>query len=127
VPRRSTLTLAERESLFAVPTDEAELIRRYAFSEQELSVIQQHRGDHNRLGFAVQLCYMRYPGYILPVAPAARPPLSEAFCPNKARCPLYARVQSVVHPWPKSRFSELYKCIYCRRSRPQRRNFAHRD
>jgi TnpA family transposase len=66
VPRRSTLTLAERESLFAVPTDEAELIRRYAFSEQELSVIQQHRGDHNRLGFAVQLCYMRYPGYILP-------------------------------------------------------------
>jgi hypothetical protein len=49
-----------------VPTDEVELIRRYAFSEQELSVIQQHRGDHNRLGFAVQLCYMRYPGYILP-------------------------------------------------------------
>jgi Domain of unknown function (DUF4158) len=66
VPRRSTLTLAERESLFAVPTDEVELIRRYAFSEQEFSVIQQHRGDHNRLGFAVQLCYMRYPGYILP-------------------------------------------------------------
>ena len=43
MPRRSTLTLAERESLFAVPTDEAELIRCYAFSEQELSVIQQHR------------------------------------------------------------------------------------
>ena len=64
MPRRSTLTLAERESLFAVPTDEVELIRRYAFSEQELSVIQQHRGDHNRLGFAVQLCYMRYPGYM---------------------------------------------------------------
>ena len=65
MPRRSTLTLAERESLFAVPTDEVELIRGYAFSEQELSVIQQHRGDHNRLGFAVQLCYMRYPRYVL--------------------------------------------------------------
>ena len=51
MPRRSILTPAERESLFAVPTDEVELICRYAFSEQELSVIQQHRGDHNRLGF----------------------------------------------------------------------------
>ncbi|MGA8476907.1 MAG: DUF4158 domain-containing protein [Chthoniobacterales bacterium] len=50
MPRRSTLTPAERESLFAVPTDEVELVRRYAFSEQELSVIQQHHGGHSRFG-----------------------------------------------------------------------------
>jgi hypothetical protein len=127
VPRRSTLTLAERESLFAVPTDEAELIRRYAFSEQELSVIQQHRGDHNRLGFAVQLCYMRYPGYILPVAPAARPPLSEAFCPNKARCPLMPEF----NPWsilgPRGVSPHCINVYIVVAPAPQRRNFAHRD
>ena len=27
--------------------------------------MRQHRGDANRLGFAVQLCLPRYPGYAL--------------------------------------------------------------
>jgi hypothetical protein len=30
-----------------------------------LATVRQHRGDHNRLGFAVQLCYLRYPGRVL--------------------------------------------------------------
>src|SRR5208283_5135323 len=30
------------------------------------SIIKQHRGAANQLGFAVQLCYMRYPGIVLP-------------------------------------------------------------
>jgi TnpA family transposase len=30
-----------------------------------LAAVRQHRGDHNRLGFAVQLCYLRYPGRVL--------------------------------------------------------------
>src|SRR5699024_2264137 len=49
-----------------------ELIRHYTFSEPELAVISQRRGAHNRLGFAVQLCYLRYPGVALPTD--ARPP-----------------------------------------------------
>ncbi|MGO9016192.1 MAG: Tn3 family transposase [Dissulfurispiraceae bacterium] len=65
--RRSLLTAAERASLFAFPSDEDELVQHYSFSEKDLSLIFQHRGDHNRLGFAVQLCYLRYPGYALPV------------------------------------------------------------
>jgi TnpA family transposase len=40
-------------------------IRHYTFSEAELSLIRQHRGAANRLGFAVQLSCMRYPGIIL--------------------------------------------------------------
>lgn len=30
-----------------------------------MSLIRQRRGDANRIGFAVQLCLLRYPGYAL--------------------------------------------------------------
>ena len=66
MPRRSRLTPAERLGLLAFPVTDDELIRLYTFSEPDLSFIRQRRGDHNRLGFAVQLCYLRYPGFILP-------------------------------------------------------------
>ena len=65
MPRRSILSAAERESLLAPPDDPNDLIRHYTLSETDLSVIRQRRGAANRLGFAVQLCYMRYPGVIL--------------------------------------------------------------
>ncbi len=66
MPRRSLLTPAERASLLAFPTDDDELIRNYTFSEFDLASIRHRRGNHNRLGFAVQLCYLRYPGFALP-------------------------------------------------------------
>jgi hypothetical protein len=66
MPRRSILSAAERNTLLAFPTTDDELIRHYTFSEHDLSAIQQRRGKHNRLGFAVQLCYLRYPGFALP-------------------------------------------------------------
>lgn len=73
MPRRSLLTSAERSSLLAFPTTDDELIRKYTFSTTELSAIRQRRGHHNRLGFAVQLCYLRYPGFALPTE--GEPPL----------------------------------------------------
>ena len=66
MPRRSLLTPAERASLLAFPTTDDELIRHYTSSEFDLASIRQRRGNHNRLGFAVQLCYLRYPGFALP-------------------------------------------------------------
>jgi TnpA family transposase len=66
MPRRSILSATERESLVALPNDKDELIRLYTFNDADLSRIRQHRGAENRLGFAVQLCYMRYPGIVLP-------------------------------------------------------------
>ena len=64
MPRRSILSTTERDSFFILPESKDDLIRLYTFSETDLSIIKQHRGSENRLGFAVQLCYMRYPGII---------------------------------------------------------------
>ena len=66
MPRRSLLTPAERATLVAFPTADDEVIRHYTFAEADLSAIRQRRGNHNRLGFAVQLCCLRYPGFALP-------------------------------------------------------------
>ena len=71
MPRRSLLSAAERESLLAPPDSRDELIRHYTLNEADLAIIRQHRGAANRLGVAVALCYMRYPGIVL--APKAQP------------------------------------------------------
>ncbi|MBU6140404.1 MAG: Tn3 family transposase [Proteobacteria bacterium] len=65
MPRKSILSAAECNSLLAFPEDKANFIRYYTFDESDLSIIKQHRGSENRLGFAVQLCYLRFPGIIL--------------------------------------------------------------
>jgi TnpA family transposase len=75
MPRRSILASAERESLLALPDTNEELIRHYTFSESDLSIIRQRRGAANRLGFAVLLCYLRFPGIILNVDQPPFPPL----------------------------------------------------
>lgn len=67
MPRRSILSATERESLLALPDNRDDLIRRYTLSQSDLSIIRQRRGAANRLGFAVQLCYLRYPGVVLGV------------------------------------------------------------
>jgi TnpA family transposase len=65
MPRRSILSAIKRTSLLALPESRDDLIRYYTFNESDLSLIRQHRGDTNRLGFAVQLCLLRYPSYAL--------------------------------------------------------------
>lgn len=74
MPRRSILSAAERGSLLALPDTQDELIRHYTFSEPDLSLIRQRRGDANRLGVAVQLCLLRFPGQGL--LPDATVPMS---------------------------------------------------
>jgi Domain of unknown function (DUF4158) len=64
MPHRCILP-AERTALLAFPSERSELIWLYTFSEQDLSVINQRRGDANRLGFAILMCSLRYPGRAL--------------------------------------------------------------
>jgi TnpA family transposase len=75
MPRRSILSFAERENLLLIPNAKEELIRYYTLNETDVSIISQRRGSANRLGFAVQLCYLRFPGIILEVNASPFQPL----------------------------------------------------
>jgi TnpA family transposase len=75
MPRRSILSSAARDSLFVLPDTQDEIIRYYTLTESDIAITNQHRGGANRLGFAVQLCYMRYPGRMLSAGEAPFPPL----------------------------------------------------
>jgi TnpA family transposase len=41
------------------------MVRHYTLSSEDLALINRRRGDPNRPGFAVMLCYLRFPGRIL--------------------------------------------------------------
>ena len=70
--RRQQLTEAQIAALFDPPTDQRELVRHYTLSDADLAAIRRCRGDHNRLGHALMLCYLRYPGR--PLRAGERPP-----------------------------------------------------
>ncbi|HBC3540724.1 TPA: DUF4158 domain-containing protein, partial [Vibrio parahaemolyticus] len=72
MPRKTLFTLSERETLTAFPQEHHDLVRHYLFNDADLALINQRRGKHNRLGFAIQLCYLRYPGK--PIPPDEEPP-----------------------------------------------------
>jgi Domain of unknown function (DUF4158) len=65
MPRRRSLTGAQLETLLALPADEAGLTRHWTLGDDDLAVVERRRGDHNRLGFTLQLCAFRYPGRLL--------------------------------------------------------------
>lgn len=61
---RELLTPSQRLQFYEVPEnmDQRELARYYTITPEEKSVIHQQRGAPNRLGYAVQICYLRFPG-----------------------------------------------------------------
>ena len=63
MPRRSLLSTTERQSLLCYPDCEEDLIRQYTLSDADQSLIRQRRGNANRLGIAVQMCLLRFPGH----------------------------------------------------------------
>jgi Domain of unknown function (DUF4158) len=59
------IKVQDRQKLFDVPADEDSLIRHHSLTAADRLEIDLRRRDHNKLGFAVQLCVMRYPGRVL--------------------------------------------------------------
>jgi len=62
---RHILSPQSRAALFDPPTAPAAIVRHYTFSADDLSLIRQRRRAANRLGFAVHLAYLRFPGRVL--------------------------------------------------------------
>ena len=66
------MTETQIAALFDPPTEPRELIRHYTLSVGDLAIVHRCRGEHNRLGCALMLCYLRRPGR--PLRTGERPP-----------------------------------------------------
>ena len=86
--RRQQLTETQIAELFDPPTDQRELVRHYTLSGADLAMIRRYRGEYNRLGQALMLCYLRYPGR--PLKAGERPP--------KRRCSHLSQSRSMFFP-----------------------------
>lgn len=63
---KELLTAEQREEFMHVPSSSNwDLGTYYTFSQDDLDIINNHRRDHNRLGFAIQLAVLRFPGWTL--------------------------------------------------------------
>lgn len=65
MPRRRILTEKQRDHLLSLPKDTSSMLRHYVLSDEDLAIIKPRQGINNRLGFAIQLCALRYPGRYL--------------------------------------------------------------
>jgi len=72
--RRKLLTPDERQIVLGISDDEESLIRYYTLSPQDRLQAEVRRRPHNQLGYAVQLCIMRYPGRVLGMGMGEDPP-----------------------------------------------------
>ncbi|MEJ9263401.1 DUF4158 domain-containing protein, partial [Bacillus thuringiensis] len=64
---RELLTTEERKQYMQILSDISEWILStyFSFSQHDLKIINRHRRDYNRLGFAIQLSILRYSGWTL--------------------------------------------------------------
>ncbi|PFJ39484.1 DDE transposase [Bacillus thuringiensis] len=64
---RELLTAEERKQYMQIPSDISEWILStyFSFSQHDIKIINRHRRDYNRLGFAIQLSVLRYSGWPL--------------------------------------------------------------
>lgn len=63
--QRRLLTDEERQALFGIPLDADGMARRFTLSRADQELVAARRRDANRIGFAVQLALLRYPGMAL--------------------------------------------------------------
>ncbi len=79
----------EQRALFVrIPPDlsDRDIARFYTFSPHDLAMIKQRRRSQNRLGFAIQLAVLRFPGRTLTEVPDI-PPRCWPILPTRLRSP----------------------------------------
>lgn len=62
MPARVPMTNRQRSRLLALPDTEDEVVRHHSLSDDDLATIREARTPETRLGYALQLCVLRYPG-----------------------------------------------------------------
>jgi TnpA family transposase len=64
MPTRELLSPAQRAHMLRLPDELSDqlLARYYTLSDEDLALIKQRRRTQNKLGFTVQLAYLRFPG-----------------------------------------------------------------
>ncbi|BGE87869.1 hypothetical protein Ms3S1_p11100 (plasmid) [Methylosinus sp. 3S-1] len=65
--KHEILSPQSRAALFDPPTEPAAIVRHYTFSPEDLALIRERRRPANRLGFALHLAYLRFPGRVIGV------------------------------------------------------------
>lgn len=65
MPSRLLLSPNQRARFFALPSEGHDFIRHYTLYPDDMALIMGRRPPQNRLGFAAQLCLMRYTGRTL--------------------------------------------------------------
>ena len=65
--RRQRLSETQIAELFDPPAEQRELVRHFTLSPADIAAVLRCRGDGNRLGYALMLCYLRHPGRTLRV------------------------------------------------------------
>lgn len=62
MPARISMTGKQRATLLALPETEEEVVRHHSFDAGDLAAIGEARTPETRLGYALQLAVLRYPG-----------------------------------------------------------------
>ena len=65
MPRRTVLTERQRNALYGLPSEQSDLLKHYVLNDYDVQLIKKRRKAENKLGFALQLCALRYPGRLL--------------------------------------------------------------
>ena len=90
MPYRQLLTNEERQALLGIPPDPDGMARRFTLSHADRNLVADRSRDANRIGFAVQLAPLRYPGMALaqlaqPVEPLSGLPSSWRYPPHRSK------------------------------------------
>lgn len=62
MPGRIPMTARQRATLLALPDSEAMVVRHHCLDAEDLAAVGNARTPATRLGYALQLCCLRYPG-----------------------------------------------------------------